>query len=95
MVGSATRQDDVDDAVAAIEDAIDGLKEEQSNEPVDPPAGGGDDPVDPPAGGDNNTQGGDTTEEKKGCGSSITLAGVAMIAAFGAAAVAVAKKKED
>ena len=34
------------------------------------------------------------TEEKKGCGSSITMAGIAMVAALGTAAVVI-KKKED
>jgi len=91
LVGSATRQNDVDDAVAAIEDAINGLKEETPEEPENP---GTQTPTEPEP--ENPTTGDDNkTEEKKGCGSSITLAGVAMIAAFGAAAVAVAKKKED
>ena len=34
-------------------------------------------------------------EPKKGCGSSITLAGIAMVAVLGTAAVVVTKKKED
>ena len=34
-------------------------------------------------------------EEKKGCGSSVTVAGLALVAALGTCTVFVAKKKED
>ena len=44
---------------------------------------------------DTDPVGSDDEPAKGGCGGSITMAGIAMVAALGAAAVVVAKKKED
>jgi hypothetical protein len=97
----STKQSEVDEAAADLVAAIAALEKEEA--PVDP---GTDDPKpedpqpedpkpeDPKP--EDPTTGDDKTEEpKKGCGSSITLAGIAMVAVLGTAAVVVAKKKED
>lgn len=104
----ATAQE-IADAIAAIEAAEDALAVKPS-EPVTPPEGGdnegGDDEggeVTPPAGGDNtdDTTGGEdntdttpTEEEKSGCSSVASVAGVGL-ALVGAATVALLKKKKE
>ena len=75
-----TTQSGEDDTTQSGEDDTTQSGEDSDTDPVDPPAGGTDT---------------DPTTGDKGCGGSITMAGIAMVAALGAAAVVVAKKKED
>ncbi len=88
---TSTKQSEVDEAAADLEAAIAALEKEEAPEdpkPEDPK------PEDPKPE-DPKPEDPKPEEPKSGCGSSITLAGIAMVAVLGTAAVVVTKKKED
>ena len=70
---------------------------DSDTDPVEPPVDSDSDtdPVDPGTDSGKPADSDDEKEEEKGCGGSITMAGIAMVAVLGTAAVVVAKKKED
>ena len=84
MTDDETGDDTTDDTADTTDDTVDTTDDTADTTDVN----GGENAGTEPAGSDDEPA-------KGGCGGSITMAGIAMVAALGAAAVVVAKKKED